>query len=411
MQTLRHAAPPLLLLGLAWLAPVAGARETDPAPEPSSLSPGLEDLRRVSDPETRASLLLDSIENCTPPDCSGTAEPLLDEVKSALQLVEDPARRAALLLRLARLLRHLGRAGEAEAALGQALQDARKDPDPAAGLMLRLALALEQAGRSEDAAALWREHGPSHGAVEEPSPAFPFRERPLEGTAGLAAAGTFFTDSTVLASVDLEVYKQWPRHDLQFELLLAAEYDDSRDPRADDLRPQMQQLLVARRHLNADTNLFLDQLTSLNTDTFAADNNDEDTSLLSATLTGVAFNLWRGKDPRSFQELQLGVGARYRYDEINFERVRDEVDPVLGIVYRSRQMPIWLGVWHQTLAVVSPPGDLRDVSLWSSTQLSIPLSKRWSWRNEFVLRYEQRRPGPDYPQLRFQFSTGVNYTF
>jgi hypothetical protein len=168
---------------------------------------------------------------------------------------------------------------------------------------------------------------------------------------------------------------------------------------------------VARRHLNADTNLFLDQLTSLNTDTFAADNNDEDTSLLSTTLTGVGFNLWRGKDPRSFQELQLGVGARYRYDEINFERVRDEVDPVLGIVYRSRQLPIWLGVWDQTLALVSDPGDLSDVSMWSSTQLSFPLSKRWSWRNEFVLRYEEKRPGPDYPQLRFQFSTGINYTF
>lgn len=121
--------------------------------------------------------------------------------------------------------------------------------------------------------------------------------------------------------MDLDLYKQWPRHDLQFELLLAA-----------------------------------------------------------------------------------------NYDEISFERVRDEVDPVLGIVYRSRQIPIWPGLWDQTLTLLSPPGDLSDVSVRSSTRLSIPLSRRWSWRNEFMLRDEETRPGADYPQLRFQFSTGVNDT-
>ncbi|MCP9888652.1 hypothetical protein KBY96_12040 [Cyanobium sp. ATX 6A2] len=220
MQTIRQATLPLVLLGCAWAVPAAA--------DQAAGSPGLEGLRRIHDPEARASLLLDLVESCPLAHCPHNPETLLEEAEAASELIEDPARRAALLLRL------------------------------------------------------------------------------------------------------------------------------------------------ARRHLDANVNLFFDQLTSLNTDTFSADNNDEDKSLLSTTLTGAGFNLGRGKDPRSFQELQLGVGARYRYDEINFERVRDHVDPVLGIVYRSRQIPLWLGFWDQTLALVSPPGDLSDVSMWSSTGLSFP---------------------------------------
>lgn len=404
MQTLRQATLPLVLLGCAWAVPAAA--------DQAAGSPGLEGLRRIHDPEARASLLLDLVENCPLAHCPHNPETLLEEAEAASELIEDPARRAALLLRLARLQRQRGGVQEADAALERALTAAQaREAAPSAELMLRLALALEQAGKPAEAAALWQEYGPSLGALPNQRPGFPFPERPLEGTAGLAAGGLFFTDSTAQVRVDLDLYKQWPRHDLQLDLLLAADYDDSRDRRADAIRPQMQQLFVARRHLDANVNLFFDQLTSLNTDTFSADNNDEDKSLLSTTLTGVGFNLGRGKDPRSFQELQLGVGARYRYDEIKFERVRDNVDPVLGIVYRSRQIPLWLGFWDQTLALVSPPGDLSDITMWSSTGLSFPLSTRWHWKHEFVVRYEQQRPGPDYPQLRFEFATGITYSF
>lgn len=370
-------------------------------------------MRRIRDPETRASLLLDSLEACPANPCAGSPGTLLEEARRAVAQVSDAGRRAALLLRLGRLLRQRGHPQQADSALDQALAAARQDPEAGAGLMLRLALALEQAGRPDEARALWRAYDPDPvpAAVAQPSPPFPFRQRPLQGAVGLTAGGTVFTDSTALATLDLDLYKQWPRHDLQFELLLAADYDDSRDPRAGAIRPQMQQLLVARRHLNAELNLFFDQITSLNTDTFAASNDDEDTSLLSTTLTGIGFNLWRGVDPGSFHELQLGLGARYRYDEIGFNRVRDEIDPVLGIVYRSRQIETWLGIWEQTLGLVAPPGDLADLSILSTTRLSVPLSTRWSWTNILELRYEERRPGPGFPQARFQFSSGINYSF
>jgi hypothetical protein len=79
MQALRHATLPLLLLGLAWIAPAARAREAELTPEAAASSPGLEAVRRVSDPETRASLLIDTIETCPAGRCLASPEALLDD--------------------------------------------------------------------------------------------------------------------------------------------------------------------------------------------------------------------------------------------------------------------------------------------------------------------------------------------
>jgi hypothetical protein len=48
---------------------------------------------------------------------------------------------------------------------------------------------------------------------------------------------------------------------------------------------------------------------------------------------------------------------------------------------------------------------------WSTTTLSLPLSERWRWENELVLRY-RTRPADIYdPNLNAIFSTGLTYQF
>lgn len=372
--------------------------------------PGLEAIRLVNDPGTRASLLLDLIEGCQLGNCLDSLEALLEEVRNSSSEMNDVGQRASLLLRLARLQQQRGDLPEARTLLDQALQAARESAAPAsAEVMLRIAVALDQAGEREQAAALWRQFGPSRGDLEQQRAEFPFEERPLTGEAGFAVSGDSSSDTTFFASLDLGLYKQWPRHDIELDLLLAADYDDSRD--YDFVRPQILEMFVLRHHLDEKFNLFLNQLTSLNMDILSADNDDEGNSLISTTLAGAGVNLWRGDNAASFQEIQLGVGGRYRFDDINLEQSQDQLDLVVGVVYRTREVPIWIAMWDQTLEVVTSPSELGDLSVWSSTRLVFPFTDSWSWSNEFIIRYELQRPNPDYPPMWFQFFTGLTYSF
>jgi hypothetical protein len=170
-------------------------------------------------------------------------------------------------------------------------------------------------------------------------------------------------------------------------------------------------MLVLRRHLNADWNLFVDHLTSLNEDTFASDNDDEDTALLATTLFGAGLNLWRGEKTTSFQEIQLGAGARYQYDYVDFEERRNRFEPVIGVVYRAQEVPFWIGTLDLSLAFITPPGDFERFSVWSSSALSFPLADRWEWRNAITARYRNTPVEVGYPSVYFQMSSGVTYSF
>ena len=78
----------------------------------------------------------------------------------------------------------------------------------------------------------------------------------------------------------------------------------------------------------------------MNDSTFSTQDDDDDVSVQFSTLVSYGYNFWRGADPSSFQAVQLGVGPRYEYAEINLTRQRDQVDPIAALVYRSRDVPI-----------------------------------------------------------------------
>ncbi len=82
-----------------------------------------------------------------------------------------------------------------------------------------------------------------------------------------------------------------------------------------------------RRAINFFTNFF----TTGNLNIFATATDDEDLNYIAGFATGIGLNLWRGEQQRQFLDLQLGVGARYEYADIDFEVLRNSTQPTLNL--------------------------------------------------------------------------------
>jgi hypothetical protein len=74
-------------------------------------------------------------------------------------------------------------------------------------------------------------------------------------------------------------------------------------------------------------------------------------------------------------------------------------------------VPVGKGRINQILALGSLMNEWDNALLWSTTSISFPLSKRWRWKNELVLRYRTEPVDSDDPNLNTIFSTGLTYQF
>ena len=193
------------------------------------------------------------------------------------------------------------------------------------------------------------------------------------------------------------------------DLLALAEYDSTRS--FNTIRPNGQAVVVFRHHLDRRWNLFFDQLVNVNNDSFASRDDDEDLSVVSVSLAGIGLNLWRDANPSSFVEAQLGAGVRYEYEYIDFEQRQNRLNPNLALVLRAREVPVGNGRINQILALGSLMNEWDNAFLWSTSSISFPLSKRWRWKNELVLRYRTQPVDSDDPNLNAIFSTGLTYQF
>jgi hypothetical protein len=321
----------------------------------------------------------------------------------------DPFRKAELLLRLARLQRHLGLEQAAATSLAEARRLGETTAGPEGGaLLLKLGLAGGDPGAPQTSTALLAE-GQRRLEPAPPQPPFPFTPAPTELQLGFGVSGASFRDSTAVASMNIDLYAQGARRDLEVDLLALAQYDSTRS--YNTIRPNGQGLAIFRHHLDRRWNLFFDQLVSVNNDAFSSRDNDEDLSILSVSLVGIGLNLWRDANPSSFVEAQLGVGVRYEYEFIDFEQRQNQLDPNLALVLRAREVPFGNGRINQILWVGSLMNDWENAFLWSTTSISFPLSKRWGWKNELVLRFRTQPIDNDDPNLNAIFSTGLTYKF
>jgi hypothetical protein len=191
--------------------------------------------------------------------------------------------------------------------------------------------------------------------------------------------------------------------------LFALDYDSSRS--VVNGRPIGIATFIYRHHLSPKWNLFVDQLLAVNSAGFAVSDDDEDLSAVSTSLAGAGLNLWRGDHPGSFLDLQLGIGPRYEYDYVNFQRRKDKLGASLALILVGREIPIGGSKLAILFAGGSYLNDWNDVAVLLDTTLDVPISRRWSWSNSFVLRYRADTIVEENPNFNALFSSRFTFKF
>jgi hypothetical protein len=218
-----------------------------------------------------------------------------------------------------------------------------------------------------------------------------------------------YRDTTGFLGVNLDYAKQWSEDDIFVDGSIAFDYDSSRS--VNNYRPQTFITSVYRKHFNAKWNFFTDFFNSTNQDLYSSKNDDEDLVIVTGIYAGAGLNLWRGDTPSNFLDFQLGIGPRYEYDYIDFELRRNQIDPVLAIIFLGRGFSLGQSTLNHTFAIIPALNNFNNYILQSDTKLSIPLSKRWSFNNRLFARYRNELIFEDNPKVEFFFSTGLEYEF
>ena len=81
----------------------------------------------------------------------------------------------------------------------------------------------------------------------------------------------------------------------------------------------------------------------------------------------------------------------------------------LGLILVGREIPIGGSKLAILFGGGSYLGDWNDVSVLLDTTLDVPISRRWSWSNSFVLRYQSDNVVEQNPNFNAIFSS--RFTF
>jgi hypothetical protein len=372
-------------------------------------------LEAQPDSAAKGSLLLDLVESCRTTDCTIDPDPLLGQATGLIATEKDAGRQVRQWIRLARLQLQLGNREQALDALNRARGTAQALPEGPENtsrrskgqLLLAVGLAWEGLGEGSEAGRLI---AAANTLLEAPeAERFPFVAQPLNLELGFGAGGNSFTDTTAQVDLSVDLYKQWPRQDIYLNGVSSLNYDSTRTNGT--YRPTGLSTLIYRYHLNPKWSLIYDQLTVLNSSAFESDDDDGDLSFSSFHYVGVGMNLWRGSSPAEFLDLQFGFGPRISYEFLDFKQRRNEVQPAITLIMVGRDIQLGKARLAQLLGVSTATTEWDDISLLSDTSLIVPLGRRWSWKNNFVVRY-RNKPIVDYnPSINFLFSTGFSFRF
>ncbi len=401
------------------LESVAEPTEASPQPPPSRqqrLQQSLLLIKAMPDARPKALLLLELVDTCLVGFCGMEPGPLLDQALGIIKDEKNPEQRVNDLIRVARTYGRLEQPQQAEQVLADAQRQAlllhtdatEEERIRRARLLLQISLAHEVIDGSGATSDLLAE---SRALLEQPTgpEPFPFQERPARVELGVGAGGNSFTDTSIRADLGVDLYKQWPRQDVYLDGLFALDYDSSRS--VVNGRPIGIATLIYRRHLSSKWNLFYDHLLAVNATGFAVADDDEDLSAITSSLVGAGLNLWRGDHPGSFLDLQLGIGPRYEYEYVDFQRLKDKLGAALGLILVGREIPIG----GSRLAILFGGGsyldDWNDGFALLDTTIDIPLSRRWAWSNSLVLRYQADTVIKQNPNLSSVFSSRFTFKF
>ena len=209
--------------------------------------------------------------------------------------------------------------------------------------------------------------------------------------------------------IDINFSKQWSEDDIYISSNTSFDFDSSRT--VNNVRPRSLILADYRHHFNAKWSFFTNFFNSTNQSLFASRNDDEDLSIISELFVGSGLNLWRGDSRGEFLDLQLGVGPSYKYDFIDSELRRNQIDPALAIILWGRGFSLGKATLNQTFIIVPPLNDFKDYVITYDTNISFPLSEKWSFNNRLFLRYRNELIFEVNPNWEFFFTTGFDYEF
>lgn len=238
---------------------------------------------------------------------------------------------------------------------------------------------------------------------------YPFQELPLKMTIGVSGQVNSYTDTTANLGFTLDLYKQWQESDFWVDSNIYISFDSGRD--INNWRPGGLATLNYRSHFNQDWNFFTNLLATTNDDLYSNSNNDEDIEVTATSLAGIGRNLWRGETPESFWDLQVGFGPRYEYRYINFDTVRNNVDPVLGVVLLGRGIEIGSAQLDEVFYIVPALNDIGNFIAGADTILTFPIGDNWAIANRLFIRYTNKVFAVDTPKVKILFSTGIEYSF
>ncbi|MGK7886942.1 MAG: DUF481 domain-containing protein [Crocosphaera sp.] len=276
-------------------------------------------------------------------------------------------------------------------------------------LLLKISLKYGEIGQEEKSEMLLTQSQETIMKASQTTVEFPFQQTGSRLNLGLTGNVGSFRDTTARLGVRTSFYQQWPEQDIYLDGNLSVSYDSDRS--VNNYRPSSFIKSVYRRHFNPQWNFFTGFFNSTNQDLFASENDSEDLSIISNLIVGAGLNLWRGDSIRQFLDIQLGVGPRYEYEYIDFQKRRDEIDPTVALLLFGRGFAIDSARINQTFAIIPSVDDFNNYTITSDTDLSIPISDRWSLSNRIFFRYRNDVVVDQNPNLEFLFTTGVNYRF
>nr|WP_242027655.1 DUF481 domain-containing protein [Cyanobacterium aponinum] len=328
----------------------------------------------------------------------------------SLQLT-DNYQQVATLTQIAQTYGEINNRESAIASLNLAKEKTKqiKDKSLQASLLLNIALEYEKLGEIETANNIYQQSQTIKAQISQSQLEFPFEQTPTKFQIGLLANVNSFRKTTATFGFDVNYEKQWEISDIFLNGTAFIGYDSDRT--FNKFRPTGLINSVYRHHFDKEWSFFTNALITANQEFFASQNDDDDLSILGNLLFGGGYNLWRGETPNNSVDLQVGLGGIYEYDFFDGEKRRNQLSPALGILLQSRGLKLGNAELNHILAIIPALNDLENYTITSDSNLSIPLSEKWSFTNRLFVRYRNQLIERDNPKVQFFFSTGVQYTF
>ncbi|MGK7923691.1 MAG: DUF481 domain-containing protein [Spirulina sp.] len=336
----------------------------------------------------------------------------IGQPSSALAIVaslDNAPVKIPLMGALAQYYTQLGQPSRAADILSDSLTlaDTVDDASLKARLLATIALEYNRLGQPESVDRLLSQ---SQTILARVARGFPFQSQPLSGNFGYNFSASFFDTSTAVASFDLQLQQQWEIDDIHLVSNFSLDFDNDRS--VNQLRPGGLMFANYRHHFSRKWHYFTDLTAQLNQGFFSASTEDEDTVFTGGIVMGGGVNLWRGKSPQQFLDLQMGVGVRYDFDDIVSEDVFvSRTDPVLWMALWSRNLPLGATEIDQILAFSPSLTNANNFEVLSRTKFSIPLTENLSFVNTLQLRYRNEPILESNPNWNILFSTGFGYDF